>query len=108
MQTGANLILGKRARYYHANMDLDSLEQGVDYDRLKPSYVIFICTFDYYGIDKPVYFFPSKSMLRFSSHHIDFSPLLRYNTKCSAAGSESHTIKKGEPRWDKSLRRAKK
>ncbi len=59
MQTGANLVLGKRARYYHANMDLDLLEQGAEYDRLRPSYVIFICTFDYYGKDKPLHFFRS-------------------------------------------------
>lgn len=24
---------------------------------LRPTYVIFICTFDYYGIEEPIYFF---------------------------------------------------
>lgn len=82
MQTGANLVLGKRARYYHANMDLDLLEQGAEYDRLRPSYVIFICTFDYYGKDKPVHFFRSydvKNNLPLD----DFSFTIILNSKCS-------------------------
>lgn len=82
MHTGSNLILGKRARYYHANMDLDSLEQGVEYDKLKPSYVIFICTFDYYGNDKPVYFFRSWDKEN-SLPLDDFSFTIILNSKCS-------------------------
>ena len=82
MQTGANLVLGKRARYYHANMDLDSLEQGVAYDKLKPSYVIFICTFDYYGRDQPVYFFCSWDKEN-SLPLDDFSFTIILNSKCS-------------------------
>lgn len=57
-QTGSILSLGKRSRYYQANMDLDFLEHGQPCDKLKPSYVIFICTFDYFKKDEPVYFFP--------------------------------------------------
>ena len=59
MQTSDGLELDKRARYYHANMDLDFLEQGKRYKDLKPSYVIFICTFDHFNMDEPVYFFRS-------------------------------------------------
>ena len=35
MQTVSNLPLGKRARYYQSNMDLDCLEKGADYTALK-------------------------------------------------------------------------
>ena len=56
MQTVSNLPLGKRARYYQSNMDLDCLEKGADYKALKKCYVIFICTFDYFKKDAPVYF----------------------------------------------------
>ena len=35
MQTISNLPLGKRARYYQSNMDLDCLEKGADYTALK-------------------------------------------------------------------------
>ena len=59
MQTVSNLPLGKRARYYQSNMDLDCLEKGADYTALKKCYVIFICTFDYFKKDAPVYFFRS-------------------------------------------------
>ena len=59
MQTISNLPLGKRARYYQSNMDLDCLEKGADYKALKKCYVIFICTFDYFKKDAPVYFFRS-------------------------------------------------
>ncbi len=59
MQTGESPPLDKRARYYHANMDLDFLEQGRPYDDLKPSYVIFICIFDRFKRDESVYFFRS-------------------------------------------------
>ncbi len=39
MQTDNDSKIDKRARYYHANMDLDFLEQGQSYENLKPSYV---------------------------------------------------------------------
>lgn len=35
-----------RSRYYQGLIDLNSIEKGEDYDELKESYVIFICTFD--------------------------------------------------------------
>ena len=38
--------LPKRSRYYRSIIDLDILGRGMDYLELKPSYVIFICTFD--------------------------------------------------------------
>lgn len=82
MQTGSRLALGRRARYYQANMDLDFLEQGNDYYKLKPSYIIFICTFDYYGADRPVYFFRSwdvENSLQFD----DFSYKIVLNAACS-------------------------
>ena len=59
MQTTSELLLGKRARYYQANMDLDCLEEGDDYEKLKKCYVIFLCTFDYFRKGDPVYFFRS-------------------------------------------------
>lgn len=41
--------LAKRSRYYQAEMDITSLKPGEDYQFLKPSYIIFICTFDPFG-----------------------------------------------------------
>jgi len=49
MQTSNPYNLPKRSRYYQSMMDLDFLQKGEDYDEMKQSYVIFICTFDPFG-----------------------------------------------------------
>ena len=82
MQTTSNLALGKRARYYQANMDLDCLEEGADYAKLKKCYVIFICTFDYFKKDEPVYFFRSWDAEK-SLPLDDFSYKIVLNAACS-------------------------
>ena len=82
MQTGESPPLDKRARYYHANMDLDFLEQGRPYDDLKPSYVIFICIFDRFKRDEPVYFFRSWDVEK-GLPLDDLSYTIVLNTKCS-------------------------
>ena len=82
MQTSDGLELDKRARYYHANIDLDFLEQGKRYEDLKPSYVIFICTFDHFNMDEPVYFFRSWDVEK-GLPLDDLSYTIMLNTKCS-------------------------
>ena len=82
MQTSDGSELDKRARYYHANIDLDFLEQGHPYENLKPSYVIFICTFDHFNMDEPVYFFRSWDVEK-SLPLKDLSYTIMLNTKCS-------------------------
>lgn len=49
MQTVRQSFLPKRARYYQAQIDINLLERGANYDQLRPSYVIFICKFDPFG-----------------------------------------------------------
>lgn len=74
--------LGKRSRYYCANMDVDMLMAGADYKDLKKSYVILICTYDYMGKEAPVYFFQKydvKNDLPFT----DESYILILNTSCN-------------------------
>ena len=34
---------GKRMRYYEAMLDMDALMKGEPYDKLKDSYILFIC-----------------------------------------------------------------
>ena len=46
MQTSNGVNLPKRSRYYQGMIDLNLIERGEDYSKLKKSYVIFICTFD--------------------------------------------------------------
>ena len=41
--------LPKRSRFYQGMIDLNVLKKGDNYEELKDSYVIFICTFDPFG-----------------------------------------------------------
>lgn len=82
MQTYTEEHIGKRSRYYHANMDMDLLESGKSYSELKRSYVIFICTFDYMKAGKAVYFFQNydvKNELYFN----DEAYTIVLNTRCA-------------------------
>ncbi len=54
-QTLEELDLPKRSRFYQACMDTDFLEKGVSYRRLPESQIIFICTFDPFGGNLPIY-----------------------------------------------------
>lgn len=57
MQRGDNKNLGKRMRYYQGNIDIDFIQKGEDYKELPKSYVIFICTFDYFKYGRHKYTF---------------------------------------------------
>ena len=57
MQTTNYEELPKRSRYYQDIIDLKLIEKGQAYDILKTSYVIFICTFDFFKKDRSVYEF---------------------------------------------------
>lgn len=51
MQTTNKGNLPRRSRYYQGQIDVFDLEPGEDYNRLRDSYIIFICTFDPFGED---------------------------------------------------------
>ena len=57
MQTTTYKVLPKRSRYYQGIIDLNMIEKGESYDILKESYVIFICTFDFFEKGRSVYEF---------------------------------------------------
>lgn len=57
MQVAYTKNLPKRSRYYHGCIDTQTLGKGMDYSVLKKSYVIFICIFDPFNQDSPMYFF---------------------------------------------------
>ena len=60
MQKRNEYNIGKRSRYYLSIMDLDQLEKGVNYNRLKNTFVIFICLFDPFHRQKQKYTFERK------------------------------------------------
>ena len=57
MQTTNYEELPKRSRYYQDIIDLKLIEKGQSYDILKTSYVIFICTFDFFEKNRSIYEF---------------------------------------------------
>ena len=57
MQTTTYKELPKRSRYYQGIIDLNMIEKDESYDILKESYVIFICTFDFFEKGRSVYEF---------------------------------------------------
>jgi len=57
MQAIQKTAIEKRCRYYHSQMDMESLLNGEEYENLPNSYVIFICDFDPFGEKKYCYTF---------------------------------------------------
>lgn len=64
MQNSDEKNIAKRSRYHQAEMDVMSLKPGEDFNDLKPSYVIFICTFDPFGYGLYRYTFEQKCLER--------------------------------------------
>ena len=52
MQILPQPALKRRVRYYHSQIDMESLIAGVSYEELTDTYVIFICDFDPFGEGK--------------------------------------------------------
>ena len=57
MQATNKKFLPKRMRYYQGMIDLNVIDKGQEYSRLKQSYVIFICDYDEFGLGRHVYTF---------------------------------------------------
>lgn len=85
MQNGGKIdiirILPKRARYYDGLIDLNILEKGKQYDSLKESYVIFICTFDPFGEGFSCYTFKNMCKEKEGLLLNDGRTILFFNTK---------------------------
>ena len=60
MQVANKYDLEKRLRYYQGLLDMDKLKPGEKYTRLGESYIIFICTFDYFKRGLRKYTFREK------------------------------------------------
>ena len=62
MQQRNEYNISKRSRYYQSAMDIDALAKGEDYDRLKNTYIIFVCLFDPFGRERQRYTFVKTCM----------------------------------------------
>ena len=82
MQVEREECIPRRSRYYHMAMGRNTLRMGENYSELKASYVIFICCYDAFGIDEPIYrfeMFDENLQLKLG----DGSSTIILNTKCS-------------------------
>ena len=59
MQNSSAFDMGRRCRYYQGMIDSDILGVSEDYDNLKDSYIIFLCTYDPFNLEQPIYTFES-------------------------------------------------
>lgn len=63
MQVENKKDIPKRSRYYQGLLDAKILPSGAkDYNQLKNSYVIFICQFDPFGMEKCFYSFEERCL----------------------------------------------
>ena len=60
MQTVNRPNLPKRSRYYQGLIDLNQIRSGTDFRDLKRSYIVFICMFDFFNLDFPIYEFEPR------------------------------------------------
>lgn len=82
--------LPKRSRYYQGLIDLNLIEKGVSYDKLNKSYIIFICTFDPFGMGKYQYTFQNLCLENKELALEDETVKIFFNTKgnCENAPKE--------------------
>ncbi len=83
--------LGRRARYYHSQMDMDILQSGHEYSELPTAYVIFVCDFDPFGEGKYCYSFENRCLQDFSLNMGDDSRSIFLSTE----GKDVASIPKG-------------
>ena len=57
MQTSTQKDLHKRSRYHQGMIDLDAMSPGMSYEKLPNSIIIFICPFDPFWPNEPIYTF---------------------------------------------------
>ena len=81
MQIGKSPDLARRSRYYQSAIDYDLLEKGSMYKELKDSFVIFICTFDPFGMGLPCYTFKNVCQEDGSQALEDGRQIIFFNTK---------------------------
>ena len=85
-------VLPKRSRYYQALLDIDLLQQGQEYDLLPPTYVIFICVFDFFEEGNYVYTFKKRCLENLELELPDEATTMLLNTK-GTHGNISKDIK---------------
>ena len=74
-------VLPKRSRYYQALLDFDLLQAGQPYDLLPPTFIIFICIFDFFEKGNYVYTFKKRCLENLELELPDEATTMLLNTK---------------------------
>ena len=74
-------VLPKRSRYYQALLDIDLLQKGQPYDLLPPTFIIFICVFDFFEKGNYVYTFKKRCLENLELELSDEATTMLLNTK---------------------------
>lgn len=81
MHTAYEPFLAKRTRYYHSEMDGYLLRKGHKFKNLGKSIVIFVCTYDPFGLNESVYTFEVCCIEHPGLHLNDGTTSVFLNTK---------------------------
>lgn len=81
IQNNIEVALPERARYYQSMLDIDNLLKGQDYEDLKESFIIFICTFDPFNKGLPSYTFQNFCKENKTLYFGDKTTKLVFNAK---------------------------
>lgn len=93
MQTRNRYNLPKRSRHYQGMMDVHMLPAGeIDYNRLSDSIIIFICTFDLFGMGRCRYTFENMCLEQPGLKLSDGAVRLFLNTRGEAGSEENRTL----------------
>ncbi|WP_455265268.1 Rpn family recombination-promoting nuclease/putative transposase [Phascolarctobacterium sp.] len=76
-------VLPKRSRYYQALLDFDLLQAGQPYDLLPPTFIIFICIFDFFEKGNYVYTFKKRCLENLELELPDEATTMLLNTNGS-------------------------
>lgn len=81
MQNVNTKNIAKRARYYQGMLDVNYMERGWEYEKLKKSYIIFINQFDMFGVGLPKYTFVNRCLEKADLEMGDETTKIFLNTK---------------------------
>ena len=81
MQLQPEEEVARRSRYYHMAIARNSLKKGEPYENLKTGCVIFVCCFDPFGMEEPMYCFEMIDR-KLDLQLGDGSSTIILNTKC--------------------------
>ena len=84
LRPGSETNIPHRLRYYQAIIDIQLLKSGNDYEQIKRTFIIFICTFDLYGKGLPIYTFREQCQEDGSIYLKDETTKIILNTKFTA------------------------